>query len=74
MATLLRSSRRCDACSARAMCSVFQLLQPRQHGHEPFYQWHEAWLCPPCQQPLLDLFSRRVDELAEARRASARGS
>lgn len=58
VATLLRSRRRCDACSSRATCTIYQLLQPRQHGHQPFYQWHTAWLCPPCQAPVLDLFRR----------------
>lgn len=71
MATLLRLRRRCDACSSRAQCSCYQLLEPRRHGQDWFFEWHASWLCPPCSRPLLDLFSQRVDELAEAR--STRG-
>lgn len=63
MATLLRQPRRCDACQQRRHCSVYQLLQPRLHDKLPFYEWHACWLCWPCAQPVLDLFSRADDQV-----------
>lgn len=71
MASLLRLRRRCDACSVRAMCSLFQLLQPRRHDYQPFFEWHQAWLCPPCQAPLMDLFRHADHQVVEISAASS---
>ena len=59
VATLLRQRRTCALCHNRADCQLLQLLVPRQHGHLPFYEWFEAWLCAVCRRSYVDGFRGR---------------